>query len=324
VKDLEGGFVNVLPLVVQRALEQRRLLLEKERIEKELTLAQRMRAIGQLASGIAHEINTPTQYIGDNTRFLQGAFDSVDGLLGCLDRLLQAARTNTVSDDMLKEVEAKLAEADLGYLAREIPLAIQQSLEGLKQVANIVNAMREFSYPGNGGKQSVDLNHVIAGALTLCRSEWKLVADVVTDFDDRLPPVCCYPADINSVVLNLVINAAHAIAEASRQGTAGMGVITVRTRFDDPYAEIRVEDTGMGIPEDIRPQVFDLFFTTKEVGHGTGQGLALAHAIVVEKHGGVIDFETESGRGTTFIVRLPIGGEAESSAAKEPLVELVV
>jgi signal transduction histidine kinase len=324
VKDLEGGFVNVLPLVVRRAVEQWRLLSEKERMEKELALAQRMRAIGQLASGIAHEINTPTQYISDNTRFLQGAFDNIDDLLDCFERLLQAARTDAVSDGLLAEMEGKLAAADLGYLTREIPLAIQQSLEGLKQVANIVNAMREFSYPGNGGKQSVDLNHVIAGALTLCRSEWKLLADVVTDFDDQLPPVCCHPADINSVVLNLVINAAHAIAEASRQGAAGKGVITVRTRYDKPCAEIRVEDTGMGIPEEVRPQVFDLFFTTKEVGRGTGQGLALAHAIVVEKHGGTIDFETEIGRGTTFVVRLPVGGEAELPAGREPLVELVV
>jgi signal transduction histidine kinase len=324
VKDLKGGFINVLPLVVGRAIEQRRLLREKERMEKELAQAQRMEAIGQLAAGIAHEINTPTQYIGDNARFLQRAFADVDDLLASFDQLLQAARTDSVTDKLLEEMEAKRRAADLGYLIHEIPLAIQQSLEGLDHVAKIVGAMKEFSYPGNGGKQAVDLNHVILGAITLCRSEWKLVADVVTDFDGRLPRVYCQPAEINSVVLNLVVNAAHAIAEATCNGAAGKGVITIRTRYDDPCAEIRVEDTGVGIPEEIRPRIFDLFFTTKDVGQGTGQGLALAHAIVVEKHGGTIGYETELGRGSTFIVRLPVDAEMESRAAEAPVEELAV
>jgi signal transduction histidine kinase len=324
VKDLEGGFVNVLPLVVGRAIEQRRLLREKERMEKALVQGQRMEAIGQLAAGIAHEINTPTQYIGDNARFLQGAFTYVDDLLGSFDRLMQAARADSVTDKLLEEMETKFRTADVGYLTREIPLAIQQSLEGLEHVANIVGAMREFSHPGNGGKRAVDLNHVILGAITLCRSEWKLLADVVTDFDSELPTVRCVPTDISSVVLNLMVNAAHAIAEAARNGTAGKGVITIRTRYDEPCAEIRVEDTGAGIPAEIRPRIFDLFFTTKDVGQGTGQGLALAHAIVVEKHGGTIEFETEIGRGSTFVIRLPVDGEAESRAADETGEKLAV
>jgi signal transduction histidine kinase len=318
VKDLEGGFVNVLPLVVQRAIEQRRLLGEKQRMEKELARAQRMEAIGQLAAGIAHEINTPTHYIGDNTRFLQNAFADMGGLLDSFGRLLDAAKADSISNDMLQEMEMKFRAADLGYLSREIPQAIQQSLEGVEQVARIVGAMKEFTYPGNGGKQAVDLNHVIAGAITLCHSEWKHVAEVVTDFDHELPAVRCLPTDINSVVLNLVVNAAHAIAEASHNGADGKGLITIRTRCDGPYAEIRVEDSGPGIAEEIRPRVFDLFFTTKEVGRGTGQGLALAHAIVVEKHGGTIDFETEVGRGTAFVVRLPIEG------CREPPVDAAV
>jgi signal transduction histidine kinase len=321
VKDLEGGFVNVLPLVVQRAIEQRRLLREKQRIEKELAQAQRMEAIGQLAAGIAHEINTPTQYIGDNTRFLQAAFADVGGLLDALGTLLQAAQHGSVSAEMLQEIEAKLRAADLDYLTREIPLALRQSLEGVEHVAKIAGAMREFSYPGNGGKQAVDLNHVIAGAITLCHSEWKHVAEVVTDFDGELPAVRCLPTEINSVILNLVVNAAHAIAEATHDGADGMGRITIRTRCAGAYAEIRVEDTGRGIAAEIRPRVFDLFFTTKEVGHGTGQGLALTHAIVVDQHGGTIDFETEVGRGTTFIVRLPIDGCPESAGAAQSLLQ---
>jgi signal transduction histidine kinase len=181
-------------------------------------------------------------------------------------------------------------------------------------VANIVGAMKEFSHPGNGEKQSVDLNHVISGAITLCHGEWRYVAEVVTDFDPDLPVVRCLPVDVNSVVLNLLVNAAHAIAEATDNGTDGKGVITVRTRLDGPYAEIRVEDTGGGIAEEIRSRVFDLFFTTKDVGEGTGQGLSLAQAIVVDKHGGTIDFESEVGGGTTFVVRLPIDGRPRAAA----------
>lgn len=324
VKDLEGGFVNVLPLVVHRAIEQRRLLREKQRMEKKLAQAQRMEAIGQLAAGIAHEINTPTQYIGDNARFLQDAFADLDDLANSLGQLLQAARTESVTDEMLEKMEAKYRAANLDYLTREIPLAIQQSLEGLQHVANIVGAMKEFSHPGNGGKQPVDLNRVISGAIILCRSEWKMVAEVVADLDEQLPPVRCMPTDINSVMLNLVVNAAHAIAEATHDGADGKGVITIRTRHKPPYAEISVEDTGVGIAEELRHRVFDLFFTTKEVGQGTGQGLALAHAIIVDKHGGTIDFESEVGRGTTFFVRLPVEGRAESRAVVEPARELAV
>ncbi len=276
VKDLEGGFVNVLPLVVARAIQQRRLLEEKQRMEKELARVQRLEAIGQLAAGIAHEINTPTQYIGDNTGFLQGAFADIDTVLDVFDRLLHAAQAGPVSDELLKETEAALGNADLGYLSREIPQAIQQSLEGVEHVSGIVGAMKEFSHPANGHKQPIDLNHAIEGAITLCQSEWNCVAEVVTDFDPEMPPVCCLPTELNGVVMNLVVNAAQAIAEASRHAGKGdsLGTITVRTRYDPPWAEIRVEDTGTGIPAEIRPRVFDLFFTTKEVGQGTGQGLA--------------------------------------------------
>ena len=223
VKDLEGGFVHVLPLVVNRAIDQRRLLLEKQRMSVELAQAQRMEAIGQLAAGIAHEINTPTQYIGDNARFLQDAFGEINPLLDTFERLLEAARTDSLTDDVIEEAEAKLRGADLGYLTREIPQAIQQSLEGVEHVSNIVGAMNEFSHPNNGQKQAVDLNHVIEGAVTLCCSEWKHVAEVVTDFDPDLPAVHCLPTDVNRMVMNLVVNAAHAIAEAAHRGAGGKG-----------------------------------------------------------------------------------------------------
>ena len=323
-KDLEGGFVNVLPLVVGRAIEQRRMLREKQRMEKELARVQRLESIGKLAAGLAHEINTPTQYIGDNTRFLQDAFKDISGLLDAFDRLLQAARNDSDSEDMIKEIEAELRNADMGYLNREIPLAIGQSLEGVDYVANIVDAMKEFSHPANGEKRPIDLNHAILGAMTLCCGEWKHQAELVTNFDTELPLVCCLPTDINRLVVNLVVNAVHAIADAVRDDDERKGTITIRTKYDDPWVEIRVEDNGTGISDKIRSRVFDLFFTTKEVGRGSGQGLAIVHNIVVDKHGGTIDFQTKEGEGTTVIVRLPIDGCPTPSAVEQPAEELAV
>ncbi|MBN1394599.1 MAG: response regulator [Pirellulales bacterium] len=324
IKDLEGGFVNVLPLVVGRAIQQRRLIQEKQRMETELARVERLEAIGKLAAGIAHEINTPTQYIADNSRFLQGAFRDVSELLNAFENLLQAARSDSVSEDLLAEIEAKIRSADLGFLNREIPLAINQSLEGLAHVAEIVGAMKEFSHPANGEKQQIDLNHAILGALTLCGGEWKHRAELETDFDPELPLVCCVPTDINRLVVNLVVNAVHAVAEAARQDNERQGKITVRTKYDGPWAEIRVEDNGMGIRDEIRSRVFDLFFTTKDVGRGTGQGLAIVHNIVVDKHGGTIEFETQKGKGTSFIVRLPINELCLPEAVAKQAEELAV
>jgi signal transduction histidine kinase/ActR/RegA family two-component response regulator len=311
---------------------------ERKRMERELAQAQKMQAIGHLAAGIAHEINTPTQYIGDNTRFLQQGFDELDRLLETFQQLLQAAKDDTVTEELITEVETQLRRTNVDYLTAEIPKAIRQSLEGVGRVATIVRAMREFSHPEQQHKQAVDLNHVIESALTVSRNEWKYVAELVTDFDSSLPPVPSVPNDLHRVIVNLVVNAAQAIAgttcggapcggaPAPQEWSAGQdaqrkGVITVRTRCDGDWVEIRVEDTGTGIPEEIRPHVFDPFFTTKEVGKGTGQGLAIAHSIVVEKHGGTIGFETETGRGTSFIIRLPITDQPRSVDSGEWRVE---
>jgi signal transduction histidine kinase len=312
IKDIESRFVNVLPLVVARAIQRRRLLLEKQRMERELIHSARLEAIGQLAAGIAHEINTPIQYIGDNARFLQGVFADVSELFDGLQRLLNAARNGAVDDALLDEIESKLRQVDVGFLAREIPLSIEQSLEGVNHVANIVGAMREFSHPANGHKQPVDLNRAIHAALTLSRGEWKHAAELTTELDAEIPLVCCYPTDINRVVMNLVVNAAQAVARMPGNGANRQGRITVRTRYDHPWVEIRVEDNGPGIPQAIRPRVFDLFFTTKPVGQGTGQGLAIAYNIVVEKHGGTIYFEDNPGGGTVFVVRLPVDSQSVS------------
>jgi PAS domain S-box-containing protein len=299
----EGKIVGAV--VTFRDTTERRLL------ERRLVQAQKLESIGQLAAGIAHEINTPMQYIGDNIRFLEEAFRDLRALLVECNRLRRAAEHRGVTEDVAAAVLAAAERADVEFLVEETPKAIEQSLEGLDRVAKIVRSMKDFSHPGGEQKQAVDLNRAIESTLTVSRNEWKYVADVVTEFDPHLPLVHCLPGELNQVILNLIINAAHAIAGKSgdvstEKGPTEKGTITVRTRRDGDSVEIRVEDTGTGIPEEIRSSVFDPFFTTKEVGRGTGQGLAIAHSVVTDKHGGTITLESEVGRGTTFIIRLPL------------------
>jgi len=282
---------------------------ERRMLEAQLRQAQKLESIGQLAAGIAHEINTPTQYIGDNTRFLRDVFGDVAQVLDDYRALLDAVKADTVEPSLIERVEQGAEAADIEFLRKEIPAAIGQTLEGVDHVTRIVRSMKEFSHPGGDEKQAIDLNQAIRSTLTVSRNEWKYVADVVTDLDDRLPPVYCLPSDFNQVVLNLVVNAAHAIAEKLEPAAVEKGTITIQTRRDGEMVDVIVADTGAGIPAAVRGRIFDPFFTTKAVGQGTGQGLAIVHSIVTERHGGSIRFETEPGRGTRFVVRLPINSD---------------
>lgn len=290
---------------------------ERERMQHELAHAKKLESIGHLAAGIAHEINTPAQYVGDNIRFLQEVFADVDNLLACFDQLLQATKQHAFVDEAINKVKMAANKADVEYLREEVPNAIGQSLDGIQRVASIVRAMKDFSHPGNQEKQPIDLNRSIDSTLTVSRNEWKYVADLITDYAPNLPLVPCFPGNFNQIILNLVVNATQAIADVVGDGSGKKGTITVRTRPVGDWAEIRIEDTGTGIPEDIREKVFDQFFTTKDVGKGTGQGLAMAHAIVVKKHGGTITFDTEVGQGTAFTIQLPISTAARSDDAGE-------
>ena len=279
-------------------------------LEDQLRQAQKLEAIGQLAAGIAHEINTPTQYIGDNVHFLKDAFQDLQSLLANYERLLAEARGNTLSAETVGEVSSAVERADAGYLLEEIPKAFEQTLEGVTRVSTLVSAMKEFSHPGTKDKILLDLNRAIESTLIVARNEWKYVAEVATDFDSALPMVPCLPGEFNQAILNLIINATHAIADVVRKGGAEKGTIRVQTRNCAEWVEIRIQDTGTGIPEEIRSRIFDPFFTTKAIGKGTGQGLAITRSVVVDKHGGTIHFETEEGKGTTFIVRLPHADKA--------------
>jgi PAS domain S-box-containing protein len=281
-------------------------ITERKSLQEQLLQAQKLESIGQLAAGIAHEINTPTQYIGDNTRFVRDAFEDLKCLWDEFQNLVETAGANENCHSILGEISATTARIDAPFLIDEIPKAIDQALEGASRVATLVAAMKEFSHPGSKEKTPIDLNHAIENTITVARNEWKYIADLETDFDKSLPHVSCLPAEFNQVILNLIVNAAHAIADALPKGSSGKGKITVETHKLPTCAEIRIADTGTGIPEAIRNRIFDPFFTTKEIGKGTGQGLAIARSVVVDKHGGTIRFETEEGKGTTFIVCLPL------------------
>jgi two-component system NtrC family sensor kinase len=306
-KGLEGD-VEFFSFVVHDQTEHRRAEAERLKVEIQLRNAQKLESIGRLAAGIAHEINTPTQYIGDNTRFLQDAFRDLKVLIDRAEELLQASEAKQVTAELISRVREARETADLDLLETEIPKAIEQSLMGIDRVTKIVRAMKEFSHPGSEEKVPLDINRAIETTLTVCRSEWKYVAETTTRFAADLPQVSCLAGQFNQVILNLVVNAAHAITDVVGDGAKGKGTIEITTLKAGEQAEIRIRDTGPGIPPSVREHLFEPFFTTKAVGKGTGQGLALARSIVVEQHGGTIDCETEVGTGTTFIIRMPFHG----------------
>lgn len=283
-------------------------ITERRSLEAQLRQAQKLEGIGHLAAGIAHEINTPTQFVTDNLTFLQDSWKSVFELLQSYRRAVDDA-ANVLRPSVVASLKDAETNCDLDFIASEVPRAIDQSLDGARRVAKIVRAMKEFSHPDSAEKTATDLNRAIESTITVARNEWKYVSEIVTEFDDSMPAVVCYPGDINQVVLNLIVNAAHAIKDKVKEGEKGR--ITVRTRNRGELVEISVEDSGSGIPAAIQGKVFDPFFTTKEVGKGTGQGLSFAYTVVVKKHSGKIWFETEVGKGTTFFVSLPAVAHAE-------------
>ncbi len=286
----------------------------------QLRQALKMEAIGRLAAGIAHEINTPTQYVGDNTRFLKESFERIQTVLDDYKEVLRAAEENRLTPETLAKAKKALADIDPEYLAAQIPSASAETLEGIGRIGQIVRAMKEFSHPGSTEKVPSDLNKAIESTATVARNEWKYVADLNLDLDPNLPSVPCLLGEINQAILNLIVNAAHAIGEVAKTKTlpSGKGVIAIQTRRDGGFAVVRVSDTGSGIPAEVQPRIFEPFFTTKEVGKGTGQGLAMVYSCVVNKHGGTVSFETEPGQGTTFILRLPLKPATASNMKPSP------
>ncbi|MBN9417119.1 MAG: hypothetical protein J0I12_16870 [Candidatus Eremiobacteraeota bacterium] len=258
--------------------------VEREQILGDLARAQRLESVGQLAAGIAHEINTPIQFVSDNTRFLRESFQEIEELM---------------------EQEVRSPQ-DMAYLKTEVPLAIEQSLEGLGRVAELVRSLKAFSHPGGESKTAADLNELVRTTATLARNEWRYVADLNLQLDESLPRTPCYPAELNQVLLNLLVNAAHAIQDKVGDDPTDKGEIAIQTRLREAYVEILIQDSGVGMSEETLAKMFEPFFTTKEVGRGTGQGLSIAYDLVVNKLDGKLLCDSQPGRGTCFTIAIPV------------------
>jgi PAS domain S-box-containing protein len=294
----QPGFVS---LFVQNVTEHKRL-------EIELRHAQKLESVGRLAAGIAHEINTPVQFVGDNLPFLEEAAEANRKLrLRFRELLVRALEAGWVQSSEILEAEH---DADIEYLDREVPRALAQTREGLERVTTIVRALKEFAHPDDEEHTRADLNRALASTITVARSEFSRVAEVQTDFGD-IPLVLCNLGDLNQVFLNILVNAAHAVGDAI--GTSGrLGLIKVSTARDGDAVVVTISDDGTGIPEHVQAHIFEPFFTTKEVGRGTGQGLAMSRSIVVDRHGGRLTFKTRPGEGTSFEIRLPVEANGPS------------
>jgi len=281
---------------------------EAHRLVREMAQGQKLESVGRIAAGVAHEINTSVQFISDSVRFVRHALKDVPHAIADY----RALTTNALSGKEVTDAARKAADtdeaADVDYFLKNAPDALDRALEGINRVGSIVKSMTEFAHPDSRTAADVDLNRAIRTTLNMARNEYKNVAELTCDFGD-IPAVHCHAGDINQVILNLVLNAAHAISDVV-DGSSAKGRITVRTRAIVDYVEISIGDTGDGIPESVRGRIFEPFVTTKEVGRGTGQGLALSRGIVVEKLKGSLHFETETGKGTTFYIRLPVSGAA--------------
>ncbi len=299
--------------------EQRRLqeqlyseMQERERMGIELRLAQKLESVGRLAAGIAHEINTPTQYIGDSVLFIESAYRDFEKLRAVYVEALQEAGEYDTARAALQRVKETEEALDLAFLEKEIPKAFERTMEGIQRVASIVRAMKEFAHPDSAEHNPADLNHAIETTLLVAHNEYKYTAQIETRLGE-LPDVMCNVGELNQVFLNLIVNAAHTIAESGKDVETGR--ITITTRAVGTHVEIDVIDNGCGIPAENLEKIFDPFFTTKPVGRGTGQGLAITRAIVTEKHAGSVAVHSEVGSGTRFCLRLPISGRHTSEAA---------
>lgn len=297
-------------------------LTENRLLEQQLHNALKLESVGQLAAGVAHEINTPMQYIGDNLEYVKTKFDKLIAYVKSSIELLEAAQEQSFEPERVEEMQASAKKLKLTRLFEQVPEALSDSIEGVAHVSRIVRAMKELSHPGSDEKSPVDINRALETTLTVSANEWKYVADIEKDFEPDLEPVLGFPGELNQVFLNLIVNAAQAIADVTEDGDKGK--IILRTKKSKTFVRVEIEDTGGGIPDRIRERIFDPFFTTKAVGKGTGQGLAIAHSAIVQKHAGRITFEVAEGVGTTFIIELPIENHLADSLVEDPQGEALV
>jgi signal transduction histidine kinase len=307
-KDAENELAIHREKLEELARERSEKLLEAQR---QVLQGEKLASVGRLAAGVAHEINTPIQYVGDNLHAISDFLVDLEAVVTKYREIVGLIKQTDAAQELVQKAETAEQEHDLDFVLADAPKAVSQALDGVQRVAKIVRAMKDFSHVKSAASSGVDLNRCLESTLTVARNEYKYHADLKTDFGE-LPLVECYPSELNQVFLNLLINAAHAIEDTGQRG-----LITVSTRGDGQWVEVTIADTGKGIPKDIRDKVYDPFFTTKEVGKGTGQGLYIARQIVVVKHGGSLDFESEVGKGTTFRIRIPLSPPPEEEGKGE-------
>jgi PAS domain S-box-containing protein len=276
---------------------------ERERMAVELQLAQKLESVGRLAAGVAHEINTPIQYVGDGVHFLRSSYDDLMRLLEGWRTVLDDPSQQSIGDAARRALAELEEKYDLQFHRDEAPKAFDRIFDGIERVANIVKAMKEFAHPDAREHNAADLNNAIKTTLVVASNEYRYVAKIHTDFGD-IPFVSCNIGELNQVFLNLIVNAAHAIHDAGKD--SGNGEIHISTALEGDTVVIRVRDNGCGIPAEHLSRVYDPFFTTKEVGRGTGQGLAITHSIIVDKHAGEVSVASTVGVGTEFTLRLPV------------------
>jgi len=276
----------------------------QRRLETELQQAQKLESVGRLAAGIAHEINTPIQFIGDSAAYVGTTLAEVLALLdrsrGELRRLAQAIGDGGT----LERLAAEDTEADLDFAREQGPLAAARIVEGVSRVARIVSAMKCFSHPGGPEAGPVDVNKLLSDTMVVAGHELKIADEVTSDFGE-VPAISGHAGELNQAFLNLMVNAAHAIAD--RQSNASeRSRIAVSTRLEAGQVVIRISDTGCGMTPEVQARLFEPFFTTKAVGRGTGQGLTVVRAAIVQRHNGTVECQSAPGAGTTFVVRLPV------------------
>lgn len=289
-------------------------LKRQKELEGQLAHAHKMESVGQLAAGVAHELNTPIQFVGDNIDFLKTSFGDVELLLRAVDNFLQEGRNIDAVSDHVRKIEELRKEIDLDFIRKEVPMAASQALDGTQTLARIVKTMKVFSHPGTESFETVNLNQLIQSALIVSKSEWKYHAQLVEELCEDLPPVECLPGELSQAFLNLIVNAANAMKgeDAGKESR-----LTIRTRLDGDHVVAEFSDTGCGIEPEIRHRIFDPFFTTKSVGEGTGQGLSICYRIIVKLHKGSLKFQSTIGTGTTFQVRLPVTQNSANKAGPE-------
>ncbi len=267
--------------------------------ETQIRHLQKMESIGTLAAGIAHEINTPSQFVSDNLSFLRDSFGEIKPILAALKDLEGFSNG-------FEEFNKLIENTDIEYLQEEIPLAIDQSIDGVKRIASIVGAMRDFAHTGPKDKVSADIHKIIETSITLSKNAWKYIAEIETNFEENLPSIICQPNDLNQVIVNMIVNSSHAMEDKFKDVENMKGKIEIQTTLSDNNIVILIKDNGAGMPEKVIKRIFDPFYTTKDVGKGTGQGLAIAYDIIVTKHGGDIEVSSEEGVGTEFVIKLPL------------------